>query len=124
MPSRPVPPADADQSPADLLELRREISAVRVDEGILDYIARLTQATRKSADLLLGSSPRASIAVLVASKTAAAMQGRDFVIPDDIKWLAPAVFRHRVMLKPEAEIEGLTADVVVSRILAKVEVPR
>ena len=111
-------------SPADLIELRREIAAVRVDEGILDYIARLTQATRKSADLLLGSSPRASIGMLVACKTAAAMQGRDFVIPDDIKWLAPAVFRHRVMLKPEAEIEGLTADVVVSRILAKVEVPR
>ena len=111
-------------SPADLAGLRQEIAAVKVDAGILDYIARITQATRRSADLILGSSPRASIAALVTAKAAAAMNARDYVTPDDVKWLAPAVFRHRVILKPEAEIEGLTADAVVGRILAKVEVPR
>ncbi len=111
-------------SPEILVELRVEIDAVRVDGGILDYMARIAHATRKSADLILGASPRASIALLKASKTSAAMQGRDYVVPDDVKSLALPALRHRIMMKPEAEIEGLTADVVVRRILAKVEVPR
>ncbi len=111
-------------SPEILVELRVEIDAVRVDGGILDYMARIAHATRKSADLILGASPRASIALLKASKTSAAMQGRDYVVPDDVKSLALPALRHRIMMRPEAEIEGLTADVVVRRILAKVEVPR
>ncbi|MBX7213757.1 MAG: MoxR family ATPase [Thermoflexales bacterium] len=111
-------------SPDDLRGLRAEIAAVRVDESILDYIAKLTESTRKSADLLLGGSPRASIAVLTTAKVVAAMRGRDFVIPDDVKEVAPPAYRHRVIIKPEAEIEGLNADMLIQRALSKVEVPR
>jgi MoxR-like ATPase len=111
-------------TPEALARCRAEIAAVQVDEGILAYIGDIAQASRKSLDLLLGGSPRASIGLLLAAKTWAAMQGRAFVVPDDVKLLVRPVYRHRIILKPEAEIEGLTADVVMSRILAKVEVPR
>jgi MoxR-like ATPase len=111
-------------TPETLARCRAEIAAVQVDEGILAYIGDIAQASRKSLDLLLGGSPRASIGLLLAAKTWAAMQGRAFVVPDDVKLLVRPVYRHRIILKPEAEIEGLTADVVMSRILAKVEVPR
>jgi MoxR-like ATPase len=73
---------------------------------------------------MLGGSPRASIALLLASKTYAALQGRDYVTPDDVKAVAPPIFRHRVILRPEAEIEGLNADAILRRILASLEVPR
>jgi MoxR-like ATPase len=73
---------------------------------------------------VLGGSPRASIGLLLASKTFAAMQGRAFVVPDDVKFLVRPVYRHRIILKPEAEIEGLTPDTAMTRVLARVEVPR
>jgi len=91
---------------------------------VMDYITRIAEASRRSTDLILGGSPRASIALLLASKTYAAMQGRTYVTPDDIKHLVPSVYRHRVILKPESEIEGLDADRVMARILGQVEVPR
>lgn len=103
---------------------RAEITAVRVDDSILGYIADIAQASRKSLDLLLGGSPRASIGLLLAAKTWAAMQDRDYVVPDDVKFLVRPVYRHRILLKPEAEIEGITADVAMQRVLSKVEVPR
>jgi MoxR-like ATPase len=108
----------------DLAQARAEIQGVQVDEGILKYITDIAQASRTSLDLLLGGSPRASISLLLAAKTWAAMQGRTFVVPDDVKFLVRPVYRHRVILKPEAEIEGLTADTAMARILARVEVPR
>ncbi len=104
--------------------LRAECQSVTVAGGILDYITGLVRASRESRDLLLGSSPRAGIALLQGSKALAALQGRDFVLPDDVKRLAMPVLRHRILLKPEAEIEGLTPDLVVQRLLATVEVPR
>ncbi len=111
-------------TPQTLAECRAEISAVQVEEGILTYITNIAQESRKSLDLVMGGSPRASIALLLASKAYAAMQGRSYVSPDDVKFLVRPVYRHRIILKPEAEIEGLTADTAMSRILARVEVPR
>jgi len=107
-----------------VLEIRNVIQGVTVEVGILHYIAEINAASRRSPDLVLGASARAATHVLAASKTFAAMQGRDFVTPDDIKVIVPPVFRHRILLKPEAEIEGLDADAVIQRILGQVEVPR
>ena len=109
---------------AQVVEIRKTIHSVTVEDGILTYIANINAASRRSPDLLLGASARAATHVLASAKTFAAMQGRDFVTPDDVKFVVPPVFRHRVLLKPEAEIEGLDADSVISRILASVEVPR
>ncbi len=111
-------------SAQDLVELRREIDGITVEEGILTYITKLSDATRHASDLALGASPRASIAMLLASKAYAALQGRAYVVPDDVKMVALPVMRHRLLLKPEAEIEGLDADGIIHRILASVEVPR
>lgn len=107
-----------------LLECRTAIRQIRVEDGIIKYITDIAQESRKTLDLVLGGSPRASIALLLASKTMAAMQGRDYVRPDDVKFLVRPVYRHRIILKPEAEIEGLTPDTAMTRILARVEVPR
>ncbi|MGC9039748.1 MAG: AAA family ATPase [Roseiflexus sp.] len=109
---------------AILAQCRAEIRQVQVDDGILKYITDIAQASRKSLDLMLGGSPRASISLLLAAKTWAAMQNRAYVIPDDVKFLVRPVYRHRIILKPEAEIEGLTPDTAMARILARVDVPR
>ncbi len=107
-----------------LSQCQEVIQSITVEESILNYIVRLADASRTSHELVLGGSPRASIALLLASKTYAAIQGRDYIIPDDVKYLAPHVYRHRILLKPEAEIEGLTADDVIDRLLAEIEIPR
>ncbi len=107
-----------------LAQCRQEIREIEVDDDIFKYISDIAQASRKSLDLLLGGSPRASIGLLLAAKTWAAMQGRLFVVPDDVKFLVRPVYRHRIILKPEAEVEGLNADTAMTRILARVEVPR
>jgi MoxR-like ATPase len=111
-------------TPEMLTRCREEIKQVQVDDGILKYITDIAQESRKSLDLVLGGSPRASIALLLTSKVYAAMQGRQYVSPDDIKFLVRPVYRHRIILKPEAEIEGLNADTAMGRILSRVEVPR
>ena len=107
-----------------LLQCQAEIQAVTVEDAIFDYIVSLAEASRDSPELVLGGSPRASIALLLASKTYAALEGRDYIVPDDVKLLAPHVYRHRILLKPEAEIEGLSADNVIERLLASAEIPR
>jgi MoxR-like ATPase len=107
-----------------LAEAREAIRQVTVEEGIFTYVGQVAAASRRSPDLVLGASPRASIHVLLAAKTYAALQGRDYVTPDDVKFVLPPVYRHRLLLKPEAEIEGLDADAVVRRLLGQVEVPR
>ena len=107
-----------------LISLRRVVASVVVEEQILEYIARLVRKTRENRNLILGASPRASINLLLGAKAQAALSGRSFVIPDDIKVLAPSVLRHRLILRPEAEIEGVTPDRVVESILSDVEVPR
>lgn len=109
---------------ASITAARQEIAAVQVADPIIDYIERIVEESRRSPDLSLGGSPRAAIALLQTSKTLAALQGRAYVVPDDIKILVPPVMRHRVILKPEAEIEGLNADRAIERILGRVEVPR
>jgi MoxR-like ATPase len=105
-------------------EIRKLMDQVTVEEGILKYITNINAASRRSPDLTLGASARAAIHVLKASKTYAGLQGRDYVTPDDVKFILPAVYRHRILLKPEAEIEGLDADAVIQRLLGQVEVPR
>ena len=100
------------------------IQHVVVEEGILNYIVRVAAASRQSPDIVLGASTRAATHVLLAAKTFAALQGRDYVTPDDVKFVTPPIYRHRILLKPEAEIEGLDADAVVGRLLGQVDVPR
>ncbi len=107
-----------------LMECQEVIRSITVEPSILNYIVGLAEASRNSHELVLGGSPRASITLLLASKTYAAIQGRDYIIPDDVKYLAPHVYRHRILLKPEAEIEGLTSDGVIDRLLTEVEIPR
>ncbi|MEZ4674985.1 MAG: MoxR family ATPase [Caldilineaceae bacterium] len=110
--------------PQELPALRQEIQAVTVEEGILTYITQLANASRRSQDLILGGSPRASITLLLAAKSYAALNGRSYVTPDDIKYVLPPTYRHRIILRPEAEIEGLDADAVIRRFVGGVAVPR
>jgi MoxR-like ATPase len=110
--------------PQDLPALRAEIQAITVEDGILAYITQIAAATRRSADLILGGSPRASIATLLAAKTYAALHNRSYVTPDDVKHVLLPTYRHRIILRPEAEIEGLDADAVLRRIVAGVSAPR
>jgi MoxR-like ATPase len=119
-----------DQIPLDpidtalLTAARAEVARVRVEPALYQYIVSLIRRTRDWPALSLGASPRAAIGLFFVARTLAGMEGRDFLIPDDIKAAAPAVLRHRLLLKPEADLEGLTADSVVSEILAAVEVPK
>jgi MoxR-like ATPase len=107
-----------------LAALRRSVRGVRVEPPIIAYVTAIVRATRSAPALTLGASPRASVALLKASQAAALMDGRPYVIPDDVKALAPAVLRHRVAVAPELELEGVTADAALGALLDKVEVPR
>lgn len=109
---------------SSVVKARQMVKEVIVEDGILAYIARIAEASRRSPDLTLGASTRAATHVLLAAKTYAVLQGRAFVTPDDVKFVTPPVYRHRILLKPEAEIEGLNADAVIQRLLSQVEVPR
>jgi MoxR-like ATPase len=108
----------------DIEQVRAEILKVKVDERILDYINETARASREEDDLLLGASPRAAITILLTSKTLASCRGRDFVIPDDVQEIAYPTLRHRLLLRPEAEIEGIKPDEVIGRILKRIAVPR
>ncbi|NJN82732.1 MAG: MoxR family ATPase [Caldilineaceae bacterium] len=110
--------------PTELDSLAEQIRSVTVEAGILATSPRSPNATRKSRDLILGGSPRASIALLLAAKTHAALNSRDYVTPDDVKRLIAPVYRHRIILRPEAEIEGLDPDAVLRRVVAGIDVPR
>ena len=119
--------ADVDIAPlpADALEqARRDVAAVRVEPMMLAYIAAIARRTREWPSLSLGASPRATISLMQMAKAVAATEGRAYLLPDDVKAAAPAVLRHRLLLKPEADIEGLTADQVLVDVLASVEVPK
>jgi MoxR-like ATPase len=110
-------------TPAGLLEMQVFARGLRVDDGIVAYIADIVCRTRGHRSLYYGASPRASIALLHGAQARAASRGREFVIPDDVKTLAPAVLRHRVGLQPDAEIEGMSTDDCVAEILRDVRVP-
>ena len=108
----------------ELQKVQDLVEQVKIEDQILNYIASITDKTRNHAKLYLGGSPRASLAMLKASKAFAAIRGRDFVIPDDVQFVAPHVLNHRLILTPEAEMEGMTSEDVVTEILSEVEVPR
>ena len=107
-----------------LLALSGVLASVRVHESVIDYITDIVARTRAQRSIYLGASPRASIALLTSGRARAASEGRAFVSPDDIKQLAPAVLRHRVILHPDAELEGMTADDCVAAILREAPVPQ
>jgi MoxR-like ATPase len=109
---------------AALNEARAEINAVQVEDGIFNYIVSIVETTRRVSSVRFGASPRASVSLLLAAKAYAAMNGRDYIIPDDVRFLVHPVLRHRILLAPEAEIEGITPDQVMDGILAQVKVPR
>lgn len=108
----------------DLKDYRNKVQEVIVDKKVMKYIAEIIHKTRNHPHLFLGASPRASIAILNSSKAYAAINGRDFVIPEDIKKVLTPVLRHRILLTPEREMEGVTTDRVVEMIVQSVEVPR
>ena len=107
-----------------LVAARREVAAVRVGDEVLGYIAAVVAATRTSPDLSLGASPRGSIALLRGAKAMAAIQGRDYVVPDDVKEICVPALRHRMVRRPEAEIQGVSEVAAVQRALGRVPVPR
>jgi MoxR-like ATPase len=107
-----------------LAQARREIRAVRVEPAIFDYLLAIVRRTREWPAIALGASPRASTSLLLVAKATAAREGRDFVVPDDMKDAAIPVLRHRLVLRPEAELEGLDTDRVVSEVLAATAVPK
>jgi MoxR-like ATPase len=111
-------------SKEDIATFRALSKRVHVEAPLIQYIARLIQETRTNPMLFLGGSPRASVAILNASKAIATLNARDFVTPEDIKQVALPVLRHRIMLSPEKEMEGVDTDEVVKQIIDKVEVPR
>ena len=108
----------------ELLALRRQLNGVFVEPSLLRYIVGIVQQTRQSKAVFLGASPRASVAMLNASKAYALLQGRDFVTPDDIQFVTPSILQHRLLLTAEAEMEGHTPLKVARRLMDKVEVPK
>jgi MoxR-like ATPase len=108
----------------ELLQLRQTLGDVFVDPALLRYIAAIIQQTRQSKAVFLGASPRASVALLQASKAFALLQGRDFITPDDVRLVAPSILHHRLILTAEAEMEGITPLKAVTRLIEKVEVPK
>ena len=110
-------------SPNDLHEFRQLVQSVIIEPKLVEFIAGIVNETRNNPALYLGASPRASLAILRASKASAALKGRDFVTPEDIKEMAAPVLRHRIILTPEKEMEGVTADELIENVLKAVEVP-
>jgi MoxR-like ATPase len=108
---------------AGLTRLRERVQEVHVEPRVTAYITAVVRATRETASLTLGASPRAGVALLKATRAQAVLEGRDYVIPDDVKQLAYPVLRHRVRLAPELELEGVTPDAALRTILDRVEVP-
>ncbi|MBW7839802.1 MAG: MoxR family ATPase [Chitinophagaceae bacterium] len=108
----------------DLHSFRTSVNGVLIEPGLVSYIADIVQATRNNPNLFLGASPRASLALLRASKASAAIKGRGFVSPDDIKEMALPVLRHRLIRTPEKEMEGVSEDVIINQILSELEIPR
>lgn len=111
-------------SAEDIEEFHRVIEEVKIEDQLIEYIAKIVNETRSHARLFLGASPRASLAILKSSKTMAAIRGRDFVTPDDIQYVCDPVLNHRIILTPEAEMEGMSPEDVIAEVVQKLEVPR
>jgi len=110
--------------PHDIEKCRQEIAKINIEEGVINYMSQIVRKTRDFSSIMVGGSPRASIALLLAAKTRAAMHGLNYVTPDDVKFVAPPILRHRIILQPEAELEGTRADEVIAELLSSVNVPR
>jgi MoxR-like ATPase len=115
-----VPVADADMLAAAIAAT----GTVTMADSIIDYVVRLVRATRESGDLVSGASPRAAVLLAGAARARAALDGRDYVVPDDVKALATAVLRHRLLLSPAAEIEGRAIEAIVADLVTRTEAPR
>ena len=111
-------------SPQEIADYRETIQSIVIEQKLIEFIARIVNETRNNPSLYLGASPRASLAILRSSKANAAIKGRDFVNPEDIIEMATPVMRHRIILTPEKEMEGITADELIETIIKNVEVPR
>ncbi|MEM8676608.1 MAG: MoxR family ATPase [Cyanobacteria bacterium P01_G01_bin.67] len=109
---------------ADILALRKQVQEIQVESNILDYLLDLVERTRQHPDLILGASPRSAVAWLNATKASACLAGRDYVIPDDAKAVALPLLRHRLLLKPEAQLDNVQIDEVIAAILKQISVPR
>jgi MoxR-like ATPase len=111
--------------PDGLLEAaRKEVRGIRIEPELYTYMLTLARRTREWPTLLLGASPRAALSIMLVAQAAAAFDGRDYLVPDDVKRAMQPVLRHRIMLKPEAELEGFDADRALADIIAAVPVPR
>lgn len=111
-------------SRSDLELLRNSVREVRVENKLLEFIAEIVSNTRNHKSIFLGASPRASVGILQAAKAIAAMHGREFVTPEDVIFVAPAVLRHRIILTPDKEMEGTGTDEVINQLIGQVEIPR
>jgi MoxR-like ATPase len=111
-------------NPDEVLEVQSQCSAVLVDDRVLNYIASIVRKTREWPSFSLGASPRAGVAILLGARAVAALEGRDFTVPDDVQEVAPWALRHRVMLTPEAEVEGQGVDDLLGELIRSVDVPR
>lgn len=107
-----------------ILAARKIIREIHVEDKLLDFVASIVHETRNNKSIYLGASPRASLAIIASAKAIAAINGRDFVTPDDIVFVSIPVLRHRIMLTPDREMEGITTDEVIKQIIHKIEVPR
>jgi len=107
-----------------IIDIRKQVKSILIEEKLLQFIARLTHLTRNHKSIYLGASPRASLAVMNASKAMAALNGRDFVTPEDILEVVPPVLRHRIILSPDKEMEGVTEDNVLKQIIQTLDIPR
>jgi len=111
-------------SSVDITEVRQQVRALHVEPKLLEFAAKIIHESRNSKSVQLGGSPRASLAIINAAKALAAIKGRDFVTPEDIIYVAAPVLRHRIMLTPDKEMEGVSPDEVIAQIIQKIEVPR
>ncbi|PZW37813.1 MoxR-like ATPase [Mesonia algae] len=121
---KPLDMIEAVLTPSLLNTFRSQVNEIIIEEKIINYIAEIVSRTRNHSHLFLGASPRASIAIMNASKAYAAIYGRDFVIPEDVKKVLNPVLRHRIILSPEREMEGMTTENVVEMITKSIEIPR
>lgn len=107
-----------------IVDIRRQVKTILIEEKLLQFIAKFTHQTRNHKSIYLGGSPRASLAIMNASKAMAAINGRDFVTPEDILEVIPPVLRHRIILSPDKEMEGITEDNVLKQIIQTMDIPR
>jgi len=119
----PIERVESVLTPQDVLDLRRTVRGTHVEDSLKDYIVTIASETRRHPDVELGASPRGSIALVRMSQAVAAIDGRDYIVPDDVKYVAIPTLAHRTVIKPDRRIQGVTSDQVVDEILATVKVP-